>query len=828
MLRASILDGNNKNYDRDYSKLLEAISNPGVISWLDIVAWKLQIWKAFVQVKRANTDSFYCFVENTAEVTIDVTWTKKVWLEVKQANIDDWTLNAVDWSGIVEVKTWASYPTLNFLKIASITAWTITDEREMMDNIQDVKEALETALATQEGRLDELDTRVDDIDASLQPPSGLVSEYIAWEDLIENDSTFLESLNWQDISDYTIDWDEQWPTIASYWDSAWNPKWWKIIILEDWVISKIIFWNAVYSWQSCYLKNNAWTILATSTISLIDWAYSCTFKWKCLKDEVYRIEANSSGNHDRTSSGSWSQPLTGLWITYTGWSSNGSDVTTLYAIKNIIFSRINYSWQNIGDVTANTKINIRQFWWNISNNKIKLILWVKWSPSVNLWFQVEWENNWTTNWIALQTGNIAPASLLTQVDLTTDNHSQWWYNTNANTWWGWCVVYAKYTELITTVNRASWSNAPYCQIWTTDWLILKTVPFVAWVATLNFVITAWKSYVIQWTNFSSSYTSAKTFSTVTFPLNKTNINFTNWWLNGSYSWYISDIQSIVTDWIMNRKEVTLWWNIIIPEWQICNLVLFQWVVWSPTVNASNYYKLGYSKHTTTRYEKLRNGSARWNTTNKFPLVLSSLFKNQLLSKTDADYSYKLDFKWFVIASKSAWQLTWIMTWWTKWWFVGKTIWASQYLSNTPWVIQESPWTNLVCIWNAGTINSVEIIKNISSYKTAPTSLLDQSILSQTVNTSAPRLSNVKWLAIFTANLVDNSTSYSPQYYIDYSLDWTNRTTMSWWVSSTPSLYSNHITTITIPIFKWVYYRTRLWWDNTIASTLVRSMFCEIF
>jgi len=132
MLRVALLNWKNKNYDRDFSKFLEAIASPGVISWLNIVGWVLQPGRWFVQVTRASLDTFYCYVENTAEITVDVTWTKKVWLELKQANIDDGTLNAPDGSWVVELKTGASYPASNFLKIAGIVSGVVTDERESL------------------------------------------------------------------------------------------------------------------------------------------------------------------------------------------------------------------------------------------------------------------------------------------------------------------------------------------------------------------------------------------------------------------------------------------------------------------------------------------------------------------------------------------------------------------------------------------------------------------------------------------------------------------------------------------------------------------------
>jgi len=70
-------------------------------------------------------------VEITEDTVIDTTGTKKVRLEVDQAYIDDPTTIPTDRSGVATIETGASYPgSGNFVKLASITSGSITDERE--------------------------------------------------------------------------------------------------------------------------------------------------------------------------------------------------------------------------------------------------------------------------------------------------------------------------------------------------------------------------------------------------------------------------------------------------------------------------------------------------------------------------------------------------------------------------------------------------------------------------------------------------------------------------------------------------------------------------
>ena len=57
--------------------------------------------------------------------------------------------------------------------------------------------------------------------------------------------------------------------------------------------------------------------------------------------------------------------------------------------------------------------------------------------------------------------------------------------------------------------------------------------------------------------------------------------------------------------------VTLAWSITLTEWTKYHIVTFQWTYWSETVNASNYYGIGYSAtNTTTRYSKNWNWISR--------------------------------------------------------------------------------------------------------------------------------------------------------------------------------------------------------------------------
>ncbi len=71
-------------------------------------------------------------VFTTAATVIDTSGTKKVYITIPQANINDPTQNTdVHGEGIATISTDTSYPSSNYIPLASITSGVITDERVM-------------------------------------------------------------------------------------------------------------------------------------------------------------------------------------------------------------------------------------------------------------------------------------------------------------------------------------------------------------------------------------------------------------------------------------------------------------------------------------------------------------------------------------------------------------------------------------------------------------------------------------------------------------------------------------------------------------------------
>lgn len=124
-----LIDGSNINHDYQVTALANALTNPGVISWLLVSTNSVALWEAFILCTRTNWQIIEIHYQNTAAVTIDTSGTKKVWIGVDQSVIDNGSSNATDWTGIATIRTGASYPAGNYIPLASITGGVITDAR---------------------------------------------------------------------------------------------------------------------------------------------------------------------------------------------------------------------------------------------------------------------------------------------------------------------------------------------------------------------------------------------------------------------------------------------------------------------------------------------------------------------------------------------------------------------------------------------------------------------------------------------------------------------------------------------------------------------------
>jgi hypothetical protein len=86
--------------------------------------------------------------KNSEAVSIVGTGTKKVFVKVDQAKLDNGSGNALDGSGIASIQTDTVYPSNNYVALASIASSVITDARVYDDT---VLFTLETILKEKKG-----------------------------------------------------------------------------------------------------------------------------------------------------------------------------------------------------------------------------------------------------------------------------------------------------------------------------------------------------------------------------------------------------------------------------------------------------------------------------------------------------------------------------------------------------------------------------------------------------------------------------------------------------------------------------------------------------
>ena len=82
----------------------------------------------------------------------------------------------------------------------------------------------------------------------------------------------------------------------------------------------------------------------------------------------------------------------------------------------------------------------------------------------------------------------------------------------------------------------------------------------------------------------------------------------------------------------------------------------------------------------------------------FPYVSSTLFQDKLLSLTDADFTYKLP---SIVRISTEAKSIWTYPKCTTNWFSSNVVWSYgniAFVSNTPWELSSTPWTNNYWVW----------------------------------------------------------------------------------------------------------------------------------
>jgi hypothetical protein len=251
-----------------------------------------------------------------------------------------------------------------------------------------------------------------------------------------------------------------------------------------------------------------------------------------------------------------------------------------------------------------------------------------------------------------------------------------------------------------------------------------------------------------------------------------------------------------------------------------------WVTYTRHANTWTYWVLAWTNITVT------GGSVFWydityisnivsvtTATVVFPTsnmiyASSTAFTNLLLSKTDADFTYKLPNYGkvrIINTTSNVWSVPNVVYFGDYDWFVGMTPETDMYIANTPWMLSALQGTNPFLAWRSVTSTKLRVWGKTYTYKWS-FSTINSSQSSTGTNTSSTYLATQNEFISYQISASSAWGASSWQCTLQYSLDWsTNRTT----IYSEAQVNTSTSSTKTMCSFlkAWVYYRS-----TSVATT----------
>jgi len=158
-VRTALLTSRNINLDTDFSKYIETVSEPGVITGFAVTASAVGTGQAWVPCERTNGETIYAFVQNFNSVAIS--GDGYVIISIPQNIVDNGGGNE-DGTGIATIEVVNELPAKNYLQLATISSGTVTDTRNMIPTVWE----LQTDIDSINEQIADLDTRVDALEAA--------------------------------------------------------------------------------------------------------------------------------------------------------------------------------------------------------------------------------------------------------------------------------------------------------------------------------------------------------------------------------------------------------------------------------------------------------------------------------------------------------------------------------------------------------------------------------------------------------------------------------------------------------------------------------------
>ncbi len=424
MQRVALLNWENINQDYDLAKIFKSLASSWVVEWLEVQSWKVTAGYGFIDVTR-DWETFPVLFQNTADLVIDTTWTKKVFIELNQANIDDWINNNSNWTWIWEIKTASNYPSNNFIKLASIDSWVITDERDqVLLKFESFNWDLFKLLAVWEW-LAEIRKQNWDL-WSLNIADILLNWAWVWTAnwLVKTDSQNRIIWNWELLTwvkskteEILIRWAIPWERIvwltdpASY--SEWNPTYTNEYQLKSWSIGqtfitpdrvnqtisqvKLNFW----SYYNAHLKTFALYIYDSVAKNAILWS-NTWFNWNTINNWV-KIWDITSANLEPNTEYYIELAVTNVYSTsyyarvrYQTWDNYGAwkmYIDWAESVWNDMYFTIDSTGQL--EVPWWAIVPFRQ-WYKELEDVTKVYRFLSWDQSQIIWF-FKWVTDWYTD-----------------------------------------------------------------------------------------------------------------------------------------------------------------------------------------------------------------------------------------------------------------------------------------------------------------------------------------------------------------------------------------------------------------------------------------------
>lgn len=257
-VRTALLNWNVINRDADFSKHIEAVSEPWVISWLAVSSSSVATWEAFVKCERTNGDTIYALVYITTAQSISWDW--DVYIEIPQEIVDNWELASEEWTDIATIEVW-TMPDKNALKLATKSWNTITDARNMIKKVGELLDLINNNVSD----IEDLDERVEALEEAWAI-NHLEESWIVGERYTSTDKLFIQKT--PALSDSVMDfgcnvWDVSankeihiqriWSGVASNQlklkiKKIWSPTTWLVVEVKRWTQVNATTKEAYWYW----------------------------------------------------------------------------------------------------------------------------------------------------------------------------------------------------------------------------------------------------------------------------------------------------------------------------------------------------------------------------------------------------------------------------------------------------------------------------------------------------------------------------------------------------------------------------------------------------